>query len=269
MDYTNRGGSVIFLKLGGSLITHKDKAESARIPIIRRLAREVANALSQDESMQIVVGHGSGSFGHHAAQQHGTADGSSTREDWLGFTEVWRSAQQLNRIVCDELRNAGLPVVNFSPSASSICQEGLLEHMAIEPILRALSVGLIPLTHGDVAFDRIAGSAILSTEQIFQYLSARLQPQRILLAGLDAGVYQDPSRPDDIQPQISPADLEKMQVEGSQAIDVTGGMAAKVQLAIAMIQANPDLEISIFSGEEPGAVEAALLGAQLGTLIVA
>ncbi len=269
MEHSDRGGGLIFLKLGGSLITNKDQAESARITVIRRLAREIADALSQDDSLQLVLGHGSGSFGHHAAQRYGTAQGASTRDDWLGFTEVWRAAQQLNRIVSDELRNTGLPVINFSPSASAICQEGELEHLAIEPILRALSVGLIPLTHGDVAFDRVAGSAILSTEQVFQYLSARLRPQRILLAGLDAGVYQDPSNPANVEANIRPEDLEKMQVGQSQSIDVTGGMGAKVQLAINMIKVNPDLEISIFSGEEPGAVEAALLGARLGTLIVA
>lgn len=237
--------------------------------MIRRLAREIANALSQDTSLQLVLGHGSGSFGHHAAQRFGTARGASTREDWLGFAEVWQAAQQLNRIVSDELRNVGLPVINFSPSASAVCQEGKLEHLAIEPILRALSVGLLPLTHGDVAFDRVTGSTILSTEQVFQYLSARLLPQRILLAGLDAGVYQDPLNPEAVEPHIRPDDLEQLQVGESLAVDVTGGMAAKVQLAINMIEANPDLEISIFSGEETGAVETALLGARLGTLIVA
>lgn len=260
---------MIFLKLGGSLITHKDQAETARITIIRRLAREIANALSQDPEIQLLLGHGSGSFGHHAAQRYGTAQGASSWEDWVGFSEVWRSAQQLNRIVSDELRNAGIPIINFSPSASAVCDDGALKHMAIEPILRALSVGLIPLTHGDVAFDRTAGAAIISTEQIFQYLSDRLQPQRVLLAGLDAGVYPDPGQPEQVQPTIAPEDLEQIKIGQSKSIDVTGGMASKVELAIQMIQANPSLEISIFSGLENGAVEASLLGAKLGTLIVA
>jgi isopentenyl phosphate kinase len=260
---------VIFLKLGGSLITHKDQTETARITVIRRLAREIANALSQVPDMQLIVGHGSGSFGHPAAQRYGTAQGATSWEDWLGFAEVWRSAQQLNRIVSDELRNAGIPIINFSPSASAVCQEGRLKHLAIEPILRALSVGLVPVTHGDVAFDRAAGSAIVSTEQVFRYLSARLHPQRVLLAGLDAGVYPDPAKPEAVEAEISPDDIEQLQVGESDAVDVTGGMASKVQLAIEMIDANPELEISIFSGEEAGTVEAALLGAKPGTLIVA
>jgi isopentenyl phosphate kinase len=260
---------VIFLKLGGSLITQKDQAETAKITIIRRIAREIANALSQDPNMQLILGHGSGSFGHHTAQRYGTAQGASSWDDWVGFTEVWRSSQRLNRIVSDELRNAGIPIINFSPSASAVCEEGTLKHMAIEPILRALSAGLIPLTHGDVAFDRTAGSSIISTEQIFQYLSDRLKPQRVLLAGLDAGVYPDPSKPEQVQDQIAPEDLGQLEVGSSEAVDVTGGMASKVELAIQMIQANPSLEISIFSGLENGAVEASLLGAKLGTLIVA
>ena len=260
---------MIFLKLGGSLITQKDQTETARITVIRRLAREIANALSQDPDMQLLLGHGSGSFGHHAAERYGTAQGANSWEDWIGFTEVWRAAQQLNRIVSDELRNAGIPVINFSPSASAVCQEGELQHMAIEPTLRALSAGLIPLTHGDVAFDRLSGSTILSTEQIFHYLSVRLQPQRILLAGLDAGVYPDPNHPEQVQTSIVPDDLEQINLGKSGSVDVTGGMASKVQLAVQMIRANPSLEVSIFSGEEEGAVEASLLGAKLGTLIVA
>jgi isopentenyl phosphate kinase len=260
---------VIFLKLGGSLITQKDQAETARITVIRRLAREIANALTQVPDMQLVIGHGSGSFGHHAAQQYGTDQGASSWEDWVGFTEVWRAAQQLNRIIMDELRNAGLPLINFSPSASAVCQDGVLKFMAIEPILRALSVGLVPLTHGDVAFDRVTGSTIISTEQIFQYLSDRLQPQRVLLAGLDAGVYPDPAHPEQVQTTIAPEDLENLDIGQSQAVDVTGGMASKVELAVQMIQANPTLEISIFSGQDDGAVEASLLGAKPGTLIVA
>ncbi|MGD8822725.1 MAG: hypothetical protein PVG63_06450, partial [Anaerolineales bacterium] len=203
------------------------------------------------------------------AQRFGTARGAASWEDWVGFAEVWRTAQQLNRIVSDELRNAGIPIINFSPSASAVCQEGELKHMAIEPILRALAVGLIPLTHGDVAFDRVNGSTIISTEQIFQYLSERLQPQRVLLAGLDAGVYPDPNNPKKVQTTIAPEDLEQIKLGQSQSVDVTGGMASKVQLAVEMIQANPALEISIFSGLEEGAVEASLLGAKLGTLIVA
>jgi isopentenyl phosphate kinase len=68
--------TTIFLKLGGSLITDKTRVEHARKPIIRRLAREIKAAREARPDLQIVLGHGSGSFGHVAAKKHGTRDGA-------------------------------------------------------------------------------------------------------------------------------------------------------------------------------------------------
>ena len=59
------------------------------------------------------------------------------------------------------------------------------------PIRAALSNGLLPVIHGDVAFDEIRGGTILSTEDLFAHLAHQLHPQRILLAGLEAGVWAD------------------------------------------------------------------------------
>jgi isopentenyl phosphate kinase len=42
-------------------------------------------------------------------------------------------------------------------------------------------------------------------------------------------------------------------------------MATKVQRCLQMIEQNPQLEIFIFSGEEPGIVKRVLSGEKLGT----
>jgi hypothetical protein len=44
-------------------------------------------------------------------------------------------------------------------------------------------------------------------------------------------------------------------------------MASKVQQSLALVKELPGLEILIFSGETPGQVKSALLGARLGTLL--
>ena len=54
---------------------------------------------------------------------------------------------------------------------------------------------------------------------------------------------------------------------GAATTDVTGGMADKVLLAMRLAQELPDLEVRIFSGEEPGRVTDALLGGTPGTLV--
>ena len=53
----------IFLKLGGSLITDKDKPYTARTQVIADIAKEIVAARKTDPDMELLIGHGSGSFG--------------------------------------------------------------------------------------------------------------------------------------------------------------------------------------------------------------
>ena len=70
---------ITFLKLGGSLITEKDKAHHARQATIRRLGMEIREAMEERPDLQIILGHGSGSFGHIPAHKFKTRDGVFSR----------------------------------------------------------------------------------------------------------------------------------------------------------------------------------------------
>ena len=70
---------LVFLKLGGSLITVKDQPHTPRLDVIERLAQEIAAARSADPGLQILLGHGSGSYGHVPASQFHTRQGVKTR----------------------------------------------------------------------------------------------------------------------------------------------------------------------------------------------
>jgi len=258
---------MIFLKLGGSLITDKAKAEFVRFNVLRRLAGEIAQTRRQRPETRLLLGHGSGSFGHFVAAQTKTHLGARTLEDWVGFAEVWASANRLNRIVVDCLADAGLPVVSFPPSASTLCDAGSISELAFEPIRRALDAGLIPVVQGDVAFDRARGSSIVSTEKVMAFLAHHLRPSRLLLAGIEHGVYADFPASREVLPVVTESDLERIGLKGSRARDVTGGMADKVAEALALSASLPDLEIRVFSGEVPGQVLSALLGGAQGSLI--
>ncbi len=257
---------MIFLKLGGSLITVKDQPETARFDVLERLAREIAEARRADPGLCVLVGHGSGSFGHVAAARHSTHLGG---KNWLGFAEVWRSANRLNRLVVDALIAAGVPALSFPPSASALARGGVPTELAVEPIRRSLEAGLVPVVQGDVAFDDIQGTTILSTEAVFGFLVPRLQPDRVLLAGIERGVYRDFPLNSSLAGVVTEADLECLSLSGSAATDVTGGMADKVRHALAMAAARPSMEVRIFSGAEPGQVQSSLLGSHLGTQVLA
>jgi len=122
---------------------------------------------------------------------------------------------------------------------------------------------------GDIVFDAVRGSVVLSTEALMAYLATRLRPSRILLAGLEAAVWADsPGRPRRID-RITPSNYASMaeSVGGSHGTDVTGGMKAKVEDMLALVKAVPDLTVHIISGEADGNVRAALAGSLEGTTI--
>lgn len=253
--------SVVFLKLGGSLITDKTRPRTPRPATLARLMGEIAAARAARPGLRLVLGHGSGSFGHVEGQKHGTRAGVRTPEQWLGFAEVQWAANQLNRLVVDAARAAGLPVVNCPPSASALCRAGVLEALALAPIEAALAHGLVPVVQGDVAVDAEWGGTIVSTEDVFGYLAPRLRPRRVLLAGRERGVLT--RWPDgDVIPEIAGAigQAPLRHIGGSHAADVTGGMAAKVRETLALAASVPGCEILIFSGEAPENVRRALLG---------
>lgn len=253
-----RPPSIVFLKLGGSLITDKATPRAARPATLARLMDEIAAAGAQRPEVRIVLGHGSGSFGHVEGRKHGTRQGVRTPEQWRGYAEVQWVANQLNRLVVDAARAAGLPVVNCPPSASAVCRDGLIEGLALAPIETALAHGLMPVVQGDVAVDVARGGTIVSTEDVFRYLAPRLCPERILLAGIERGVLTH--WPDgEIMPAIADAEAAAA-LSGAHTADVTGGMEAKVRETLAMVRSAPGCEALIFSGETPDLVRRALLG---------
>lgn len=264
-------GGLTFLKLGGSLITDKLTARTAQRDVLARLAEEIAAATRKDPNLRLVLGHGSGSFGHFSAKKYGTYDGVRNPLAWQGFAEVWKDARELNEIVLKALEWAGLPVMAFPASAIVTTANRRVLHWETETLQKALSHALIPVVQGDVVFDTILGGTILSTEDQFEYLASRLEPRRILLAGIEPCVWADfPACTRPLE-RIRLDDYANIRaaLDSSAGVDVTGGMAQKVDRMLDIIRANPRLEIRIFSGVNPGSLEMALLGAETGTLLSA
>lgn len=262
---------LIFLKLGGSLITDKTRPFTARPTTLADLAGQIAAARRANPALTILLGHGSGSFGHTVAREYATRLGvsSSPRRYWQGFARVWYQASALNRLVMEALQTAGEDAVTFSPVSAITTRQGKITRWDISPLQRALASGILPVIHGDVVFDELLGGTILSTEDLFAHLAPILRPERILLAGLERGVWADyPARARLVE-KISPATYEKIRagVGASHGADVTGGMDSKVSQMLALAEQIPGLQAQIFSGDEPGLLARALQGESVGTQI--
>jgi isopentenyl phosphate kinase len=263
---------LIFLKLGGSAITDKTREAIAHENVIRQIAREVKRACDSDAALELLVGHGSGSFGHFAAKKYGFGQ----RDNWRAFAETGAAAARLNRIVTDAFLAEGVPAVSVQPSASARCRDGVLIDLATESIHTALAHNLVPMVHGDVAFDEVRGMSIASTEMIFAHLAPILKPSRIILAGMVDGVFtadplQDPPGSARLIREITPANFPQIesQLRGSHGVDVTGGMFAKVKSMVALVQRAPAIRVHIVSAVREGMIERAVTQADFaeGTLI--
>jgi isopentenyl phosphate kinase len=263
---------LVFVKLGGSILTEKSQPETARPEVIARLAQEVASALaaraggagSSEGGLRLLLAHGSGSFGHVAAHRYGTRQGVHSSADWQGFAKVADIAARLNQIVTDAFLAADVPVWSLQPSASARCRGGELVALETAPVERALDEGLVPLLYGDVALDEVQGGTIISTEQIFAFLARRLHPARLILVGVVDGVFEaDPLSDPSARrvPEISPANWQAVRsaLSGSHATDVTGGMLSKVEEMVRLVREVAGLEARFLSGEVVGALERALL----------
>ncbi|HWR66365.1 MAG TPA: isopentenyl phosphate kinase [Bellilinea sp.] len=260
---------ILFLKLGGSLITDKLNARTARKDTIQRLAGEIQSARLAQPDVQFVLGHGSGSFGHVPADKYHTRRGVHSWKDWEGFLEVWRQARELNQIMLEELTQVGMPVMAFPPSAFIQAADGQPATVQADPLRSALQAGLVPLVAGDVIFDRVLGGTIFSTEDVFLALAPHLLPDRILICGMEAGVWQDFPANTELITHITPSSFKTLdrKLSGSAGIDVTGGMRTKVDQMVALVSQFPQAQVQIFSGEAPGTLSEVLMGHPHGTLI--
>lgn len=260
---------LVFLKLGGSLITDKTRPHTPRPDVITRLAGEIAAAMGEGPGNQLILGHGSGSFGHVPAKQYQTRQGVSTEEQWRGFIEVWREASSLDRLVMDALFAAGIPAISLPPSAAVTADHGRLIAWDLTPLRHALDAGLVPVVFGDVIFDNSLGGTIFSTEDLFAFLARQLRPARLLLAGREQGVWKDFPECKQLIPEINRTNFAEIKdsLGESTGTDVTGGMAAKVHEMLALVQEVPGLEVYLFSGETHGLVKKVLSGSRAGTVI--
>ncbi len=253
-----------FIKLGGSTITNKRGQESANTPVIQRLAAELSTVRHAHPQLPLLIGHGSGSFGHYYAAHYQICQGIDNDANWMGFALTAGAALRLNRIVVDTLLQADLAALSLQPSASLHSHNHTILSWETSTIVQALLHGLIPVIHGDVAFDTAQGCTILSTEALFSYLALHtpLRPTRMILVG-DSAVYTaDPRSNPDAEPiaSITSENIDHVRalVGQSYGHDVTGGMQSKIDTMWSLIEQRPHLTIDIISSA-PGMLQDALL----------
>lgn len=260
------------IKLGGSLITDKDKPYTARPEIMQQLTGEISAIANQNPHLKLIIGNGAGSFGHQSAKKYNTIDGIGTDADKLGFCLVHQDVLDLNLLVAKVLLQAGLPVISLPPLTMAVTQNKQLLKIDFSVIENSLDAGLIPLVFGDVVLDRVIGGTILSTDTLLTELAKYFHKHekfhiRLVNVGNYPGVYDQDGH---VISHITQANYSQIKafLGRSKSIDVTGGMARKVEEFLSI--SSLGIDCWIIDGNIPGNLANAVLGkTALGTLIQA
>lgn len=252
---------LVLIKLGGSLITNKKAEAEARPETLRRLAAEIAAVAKELGGPRIVLGHGSGSFGHAAAARYDLGRGLRGG-DPMGAAITQDQAARLHRLVVAALLAAGLPAFSWAPSTGLLCHAGRARRNFFGTLFQALEAGLLPVFFGDVVADEAVGAGIASTEAVSLVFSRACERQglsirRALWMGETEGIYDSAGH---TLPLIDASNLEvaREAATGSAGVDVTGGMDLRLRTAWELTRRGT--ESYILNGNVPGRLEAALRG---------
>jgi isopentenyl phosphate kinase len=243
---------LILIKLGGSLITDKNNPFTPNLEVIERLAKEIKKILIAGK-FNLIVGHGSGSFGHVTAKLYQTQKGFINDKSPYGAALVQDSASQLNRIVVKKFLEEQVRAVTISPSSSLTTKDGKISEWNLTPLLLLLKNKMLPIVYGDVVPDEKKGCTITSTEVLLNYLAINLkkvyQIEKIIYLGDTSGVWDENKK---IIPLITPKTYISLQKNfgASRGIDVTGGMDHKMSEAIEI--AKKGIEVVIANGKTTG-----------------
>ena len=260
-------GELTVLKLGGSVITEKDKPLTAKPEVMERLAKEIVEV---DDTPLIIV-HGGGSFGHTIAKKYKIKEGYNEPSQVEGFSKTHQAMLELNRLVVDALIRNNIAAFPVSPSSCMTTNLGRIEVFYDSTTRRLLDIGFVPVFFGDTVLDSSLGFTILSGDQIVAALAIKLRASRVIF-GVDVdGLFTgDPKHDSSAQliPRIALQELRALlhNIEGAKVDDVTGGMVGKVSELIPAVEA--DVQAFILNAAKEGNVYKALKKEKVrGTLI--
>ncbi len=209
---------MILIKLGGSIITNKEKPLSPRIKTTDSIVKQIKKI-----SEPCVIVHGGGSFGHYWSVKYDMHT-KPDRYDSRGVAIVKNSMVELNKIILDcfaknKMNPYCLPPTDFMSGSKPIQSK-------VKEIKKIAESNFIPVTFGDALWHGQKKSYILSGDKIMSILAKVLRPRlSIFVLNVD-GLYSD------LKTKRLIYDMKDDQVSIQDIpMDVTGGMTRKVEEA--------------------------------------
>jgi len=210
---------MILIKLGGSIITNKEKPLSVR----RKTINNLAKSLKKINEPMIIV-HGGGSYGHYWSVKYNMHT-KEKKYDLRGVAIVKNSMIELNKIILDSLLKNKLnpyclPPTDFMSGNKPISKK-------VKEIEKIAKSGLIPVTYGDALWYGQKKTYILSGDKVMTHLAKILRPRLCIFVLNEDGLYSD------LKSKKLIYELrDKRYLISENKMDVTGGMTRKVEEAL-------------------------------------
>ncbi|MFW9852056.1 MAG: isopentenyl phosphate kinase, partial [Candidatus Thorarchaeota archaeon] len=153
---------VDIIKLGGSVITDKYEYKQLKTEILRDICKVIATW-----NKKLIIIHGAGSFGHILAKKHSIISGYTDSAQLEGLTDIRIDVNELSQSIVKTLKEEGIPAISFQTSALVFDEKNEKNPLLfVDPIKKALNIGLLPVLSGDVLFTNQKDFTIYSGDSL-------------------------------------------------------------------------------------------------------
>ena len=246
----NKNNNIVILKLGGSLLTDKNKPFSIREDIVKGSVRQIVDAKEK-----LILVHGGGSFGHPLAKKYSIINGidSTIPNQVLGLTETHQSMNEFNSYLIKLFLENKYPVLSIQASSIFIKDSQEISASHMEVIETALDLNILPILYGDIILDKQGSFSIISGDQIILELCKNLDKytiSKVIFTMETDGIYiNDNESGDDciLATECYSDQLENLNLANlGQKIDVTGGIKGKINFIQKIC--NHDIPVQLING---------------------
>ena len=243
------------IKLGGSVVTFKEKPLTANFEAINKITRVIAAI-----KIPLIIVHGGGSFGHYWSVKY---DMHTKPYDYdaYGISIVHESMMCLNQIIVNSMIKERINAYTVMPSNFTSSHRPIIRK--IDELQDIAENGIIPVTFGDIIHINKRKYSILSGDVIMRILSQVLHPSKVIFTLNVDGIYKNIKTKETIKEiKNSNRSIELSTIED----DVTGGMRRKVTEAFKIARSGVD--VLMVNGLNPERIINAISGSAFeGTTI--
>ncbi|MFX1315395.1 MAG: type 2 isopentenyl-diphosphate Delta-isomerase [Promethearchaeota archaeon] len=254
------GNEIILLKLGGSLLTDKNRPFSIRENVLRNVIQQIIDA-----KKKIILIHGGGSFGHPLAKKFNISNGidPSIANQILGLVETHQSMNKFSSHIINLFLEKNYPVLSFQASSIFIKDSQIISTYSIDIIETALDLNILPILYGDIILDKQGSFSIISGDRIILELCENLNKycvSKVIFTMETDGLYiKDKNEKEVLVTECSSNELEDLELAKlEQKIDVTGGIKGKIDSIKEICRYN--IPVQIINGLEKENIRKALNG---------